>query len=193
MVNAITQFFIQHRDVVLPGIGQLKAIHNPARYDAAQQMMFPPGHSFQWIPADEGSNGSLQTLMAYLSRKNQWTEEESFEAMNGFCRSVQESISTSGEWFWPGLGKLVSLNKESIGFVPETLFQQYHSPLVAERAIHSGRSHQMLVGDKETSTAEMQEVLTEEDVVTEGKWWVPALIVGVITLFLILARLSGWI
>ena len=137
--------------------------------------------------------GSAQPLMAFLSRNNQLTEEESFDAMHAFGQQIKGAIESYGEWLWPGVGKLVSLNSESIGFVPEPVYQLYQQPVEAVRAIHSGRSHQMLVGDRETNTIEMQEELTEQELAAEGRWWMPALIVGIITIALISARLSGFL
>ena len=193
MVQAITEFFLDNHEIVLPGIGQLKAVQHPARYDAGQQLMLPPIMSFQWKPAEDEDIDSPQALMAFLSRKFQWSEEESFEAAGVFTGQVRTSIKEQGEWIWPGMGKLVALNNQNVGFVPDGSFQQFFKALPAVRAIHAGRSHQMMVGDKETNTHEMQEALSGEEKSKVAKWWWPALIVGVLTISLIVARLSAWI
>lgn len=191
MLEALTHYFSQNRQIVLPGIGELKAVYNPARYDAGQQLMLPPGFSFQWIPQEEGEMDSPQPLMAFLGRMNQWTEEESYEAMHSFGNSLRNTIATRGEWIWPGVGKLVPLNKESLGFVPEEGLDNYLTPIEAKRAIHTGAVHQMIVGDKETNTFEMQEALKEAEDLPSDKWWIPSLIMAILTLVLIILRLSG--
>ena len=192
MVHALTEYFLQHRDVVLPGLGQLKAVPKAARYNAGQQLMLPPQVTFQWIPAEDQSIDSPQPLMAYLSRKNHWTEEESFDAAKAFEQEVRAIIEHDGEWRWPGLGKLIPLNNQSIGFVPEPSFQQVFIPLTAVRALHTGRSHQMLVGDKATSTQHMQDTLTEEKLALQGgRWYIAALILGILALILIAIKTAG--
>jgi hypothetical protein len=51
----------------------------------------------------------------------------------------------------------------------------------------------MLVGDKETNSAEMQQMLLEEEEpYTEGRWWIAALMLGLMATALIVGRLGGW-
>jgi hypothetical protein len=193
MVQAITQFFLAHHNVVLPGIGQLKAERLDARYEATSKTMHPTGYNFQWIPVNDPNLESPQPLMAFLSRNNQWTEEESFEAMHAFGKEVKTAIEEKGEWCWPGLGKLVSLNNENFGFVPDAFYGKAYEQIPAIQFFKSGQPHQLLVGDKETTTVDMQEALMDDEMASEGKWWIPGLILGLVTLGLIVARVMGYL
>jgi hypothetical protein len=52
----------------------------------------------------------------------------------------------------------------------------------------------MMVGDKEINSADMQQMLLEEEEPeSEGRWWIAALIVGLCAIALIVGRLGGWI
>ncbi|HSK12574.1 MAG TPA: hypothetical protein VK907_05130 [Phnomibacter sp.] len=186
----LSRYLVHNRQVLLPGLGTLQVWPNPARYDAGQQKIIPSRLSFQWAPADEAS-GSVQPLVGFISQQSGLTEEECFDELFGFCGGIKQSLDHNGEWRWPGLGKLVKLAGGKTGFVPDAMLDAYTAPIDAIRIAHSGRTHQMVVGDKETDTSAMQQLLNEEaeEEPVEGKWWIASVIIGSAALLLILARL----
>jgi hypothetical protein len=193
VVELITRYFVQHNEVGLPGLGKLSAVPVEPKYDAARQVMVPPRLQFQWQPLS-GESESMQSLAGFVSRQSQLSEEESFDAINGFCAMVKSTLEEKGEYRWNGLGKLVKIATGNTGFVPDAALDAYLPPLEAVRVVKAGQSHQMLVGDKETNTADMQQFLLEEnEPETEGKWWIAALVIGVAVSALIVGRLGGWI
>jgi hypothetical protein len=102
-------------------------------------------------------------------------------------------LEEKGEFSWAGLGKLVQISGSTTGFVPDAALEAYLPQLEAVRVVRTGISHQMLVGDKETNSAEMQQMLLEEEEpYTEGRWWIAALMLGLMATALIVGRLGGW-
>jgi hypothetical protein len=192
MLSLLEAYFLQYRHLFLPGIGKLNAISVPARNDAAQQIMLPPQTSFQWLPADKVSD-SPQSLIGFISRQSGQNEEESFELLQQFCHDFKSTLLQQGEWIWPGIGKWVALNENQAGFVPEKELDTFYETIPAARVVQKGKVHAMMVGDKETNTGAMQEMLLEADEIEagEGRWWIPALVIGIVALGLIAARLSG--
>jgi hypothetical protein len=192
MMSWLKAYFLQYRHLFLPGIGKLNAISVPARYDTAQQIMLPPQTSFQWVPADKVSD-SPQSLIGFISRQSGQNEEESFESLQQFCNEFKATLLQQGEWIWPGIGKWVALNEDQAGFVPEKELDTFYKAIPAARVVQKGKVHTMMVGDKETNTGIMQEMLLEADEMEagEGRWWIPALVIGIVALVLIAARLSG--
>jgi hypothetical protein len=191
MVELLTQYFIQHKEVVLPGIGQLQATPVSAKYDASRQMMLPPSLQFQWQPKP---SLSTQPLMGFISLHSQLSEEESFDAVNDLISRIKDSIEQNEAWIWPGVGKLVAMAGGKIGFVPDSQLETYFTAIDAPRISHAGRTHQMLVGDKETNTVEMHQMLNEEEeLAEEGRWWIPSLLLGTVLVLLIISRLGGWL
>jgi CCDC81-like prokaryotic HU domain 1 len=191
MVDLVTKYFITHNEVALPGVGMLKVSQADARYDAARQMLLPPRLQFQWNPQSSENQG-IQSLAGFVSRHTQLTEEESFDAITGFCNNIKTALAEKGSFEWNGLGKLVRISDDTTGFVPDAALDEFLPQLSAPRAVHTGVSHQLLVGDKETNSADMQQLLLEEEV-EEGRWWIAALVAGIAGLALIVARLGGWL
>lgn len=193
MVELIIQYFVQYKKVGLPGLGVLVAEPVPARFDAASQVMVPPRMQFQWQPKSGEAEG-IQSLTGFVSRHSQMSEEDSFEAITGFCTKVKRTLEEKGEFSWAGLGKLVQISGGTTGFVPDAALEAYLPQLEAVRVVRTGISHQMLVGDKETNSAEMQQMLLEEEEpYTEGRWWIAALMLGLMATALIVGRLGGWV
>ena len=193
VVELITQYFVQHNEVGLPGLGVLSAVPVSAKFDASRQVMVPPRLQFQWQP-QTGEVEGLQSLAGFISRHSQLSEEDSFDAISEFCNGVKSTLEEKGEFRWNGLGKLVKISTGTTGFVPDTALEGYLLPIEATRVVRTGHSHQMLVGDKETNSADMQQMLSEEEEpYSEGKWWIAALVLGLIATALIVGRLGKWI
>ncbi len=193
MLALFTQYFIARGSISLPGLGVLSAEPVNARFDAGRQVMVPPRLQFQWQPQTGEAEG-VQPLAGFISRHSQMSEEESFEAVTTFCNGVKKALEETGEFTWNGLGKLVKISGDTIGFVPDAALDTYLPVVEAERVAQAGKTHQMLVGDKEINSADMQQMLLEgAELPTEGRWWVAALILGLITLSLIIGRLAGWL
>lgn len=190
MVDLLTKYFLTNREVVLPGIGQLQSVQMPARFDAARQIMLPPSEAFNWSPDGE-STISPQGLMAFLSRQKQWSEEDSFEQVTVFCNKVKSELNQSGQWVWPGLGKLIAISEGTFGFVPDKDFEKYYKPISATKVEHPGHKVLETVGDDFLETAE--ESIEEEVAATKKRWWLPALLVGILAIAAIIARLTGLI
>lgn len=193
MIELITQYFIQHHAVGLPGLGMLSAEPVSAKYDASRQVMLPPRYQFKWQP-QSGEVEGVQSLAGYVSRQSQMSEEDSYKAISVFCGEVKSILEKKGEFVWTGLGKLVQISAGKTGFVPDASLDAYLPQIEAPRVIRTGQSHQMIVGDKEINSADMRKMLLEEEEPEyEGRWWIAALILGLGAIALIVGRLGGWI
>ncbi len=191
MIDLLTKYFLTNREVVLPGIGQLQSVQIPARFDAARQIMLPPSESFQWNP-DSESTLSPQGLMGFLSRQRQWSEEDSFEEVTAFCNRVKNELNQSGQWVWPGLGKLIAISEGTFGFVPDSNFEKYYKPISASRVEHP--DHQASAAEHDNNINETGDDSAEaETPTTTNRWWIPALALGILALAAIIARQTGLI
>jgi hypothetical protein len=61
----------------------------------------------------------------------------------------------------------------------------YLQPVPAVRVIRQDAQHAILVGDKETTTQDMSELLSEGTVIEKESWWVYALILFAVALVLL--------
>jgi hypothetical protein len=186
MVDLLIQYFIQYKEVLFPGLGYLTATQSPARYDSARQVFLPPGLQFHWQP---DAAVSLQPLLGFVSKQTQLSEEECFEKVHEWSSSIKKQVFDNGEWAISGLGKLVLISGEKIGFVPEAGMDKYEVTLEAPRALHSDRAHQILVGDTEINSHVVSESGEEVLLKRADRWWIPSLILGIVTCALIVYKL----
>lgn len=192
MFDFLTQYFFTNKAIALPGLGQLTLAVVSARYDITQQLMLPPENKFTWQPGDQ-IDLPVQPLLGFISRKTGVPEEDCYAMIATTIEEIKNSLEGSGEWTWPGLGKLVHLSGGKTGFVPQPLLSSYSPKIFAPRVVRKEKKHDMLVGDRETNNLQMQMELNPEWEETQtNRWWIPALVLGVATLGLIVARAAGW-
>lgn len=188
----LTQYFSKNKEIFLPGFGLLVFMEESARYDAEQKRLFPPNGKFVWQPG-ERAYGSMQGLIGYISRNTQLPEEESYEAVEAFLTEKKGLIEKMGEWDWKPFGKFVMLSEGNIGFVPATFYPTYFP----EWAINTTTPEEN--ASKDTDAVETLQ--PEESMVStypefgeepEGRWWLPALIFGLIMIGLMVAKITGY-
>jgi hypothetical protein len=192
MVDFLTQYFFTNRAIALPGLGQLTVEEVSPHYDVTQQWMLPPGHKFTWQPGDH-TDLSVQPLLGFISRKTGVPEEDCYGLIASTIDQIKNSLETSGEWTWNGVGKLVYLSVDKTGFVPHAVLSSYSPRILVKRVIRDEKKHDILAGEKEKDSLQAQmDFYPEREEVRTKRWWIPALILCVATLGLIMARASGW-
>lgn len=192
-MEGLRQYLLERRHLPLAGLGVLSVEKKPSEYSAEDQIIYPPKIIFHWVN-EEDEPFSLQPVLGYLSQFSGQTEEECFDQYHTFCNQVKQDLHLDGYYEINSLGKIVHISGGKVEFEPVPDFENYQSPVQGIRAIHEGRSHDMKVGDLETNTKFMQErrdtQLEEEmEPVSEGRWWLPGLILGLGAITLITLRL----
>jgi hypothetical protein len=93
---------------------------------------------------------------------------------------------------WEGVGSLKKDPEGNVHFESSIGNPLFLLPVPALRVIHPDARHTLLVGDTERTNFEMNQWLQEEE--SEGKkdrWWVYALILGVVSLLILLIHFSS--
>ena len=142
-----------------------------------------PAIQFQKI---EDSTGSLLSFIAAKTNSNTY---EAAEALDHFCDKLKKEIETSSVAKLHGVGNFFINTYGEIKFLQEELPPFYLPPVRAERVIHPEAEHNILVGDKETTNTAMTDYFNEEPV-EKDRWWIWAIILGVIGLGAILIYFS---
>jgi hypothetical protein len=187
MSNAFAEYLLQQHELPIPGVGHLKWEAVPAAYDVADRHFNPPGGSWSFATIDE-SDGALplQRLTGHLALWQNLSEEEAFEEVQAFGQHVQHQLKATGCASIAGMGSLQATD-QGICFEPNAA-TVWLAPLAAERVIREGASHQMLVGDQQTTTTEMEAFLAEDENIAADRWWVWPAILAAVALALIVWR-----
>ena len=176
MFPLLHQFIVTHKRLVLPGIGELAFVHTPARLDAASRQLMPPAQTLVLQPA--GNNENPRQLYSFLTQKLDTGEEEAYTMFQKFCRQLKLELQAGKFVTWNNLGRFERNEDGLVTFTQERFSNDFLPPVAAERLVHEGSSHAMLVGDTETTTADMQEMLATPQRRNRRYWWIWAILLG---------------
>ena len=164
--DLITSYLIQEKSCELPGVGSFIIKTRPAELDFISKKIFPPQSEVIYSPkAEEISAG----LIKYVATTNEIGTIQAIAKIEEWCHNSKRKIQLFGAVNFTSLGILQKSVTGSIFFQQENQ-PPYFEPLIAEKVIHEGESHSMLVGDKETNSTEMKAYLDQEEISKNKKW-----------------------
>ena len=159
----IAPALFQNKTCRLPGIGTLTVITSSAETDLGKSLIKAPVPSIVFSAAQE--------------------EENIFNEFTALSELIKKDLDEKGMVTLKGVGDFLKNKEGSIDFLPQPLHLRFTPPVVAERIIRQHAEHAMLVGDKETTNKVMSEYFVEdeaEEKPTTSRWWIWAIVLGVI-------------
>lgn len=158
MFDILTQYLFEHKRLQLPSIGVFKVDQKEASADYTAAVIAAPTWLVTFSPydGDVEVNGNL-ALQQWLAGRLGIAGEEAGSRFSFFVTDLNERLNGGETISWPGLGSL----EKAEGLV--RLQPDRMSPftdVVANKVTRDNISHQTLVGDRETTTAQMREQLS---------------------------------
>lgn len=177
MHNQIASYLFQNKTCSLPGLGTLSLLNSGAEADFTNKLIAAPKTFIQFTENETDATG----LLNYLSEKTGGSKYEVTEALDHFCDNLRNKITQQPDVQLDNLGSFFVDASGKINFKQEELPVAFAQPVFAERVIHPDAEHNILVGDKETTNTLMTELLAPKTE-TKDRWWVWAIVLGVIGL-----------
>lgn len=182
MQKLLAEYFFQHKKCSLLQAGTLEIRNTEALIVSGDKKITPPvpeiKHTIHVTDATD--------LEDFIAVHKQISREEAAYQLKNFCSDIKSlqggtkiEIPNAGIFSVNAAGKLV--------FTPLLLPPHFLPDVPAERIIHAGKAHAILVGDTETTNTAMAEFLTEDAPVKKSKWWLWAalLFLAAIALFFV--------
>ena len=179
MEKLLTAYLYEYKNCPLPSVGSLVLQPGHAKYLPGENKILAP------IPFVElaEKESSADSLLQFISYKKNISIPEANSSLDNFCKQVKAlgayedlPLATAGSFYMDENGRL---HFKSVS-MPAAFFPE----AVAERVIHPDVAHHMLVGDKETNSTAMTELLND-DTVAKSRWWIAAIILAVIALIIL--------
>ncbi len=170
MYDVIASAFFQKKYCRLPGVGNLELLTIPAEYDFPSQQIKAPRQQIQFIRAARTDNV--------------------FNEFSAISQLLREHLQREGTVDIRGLGTFSKQADGTIDFTAALISDDLFQPVLAQKVIHKDAEHSILVGDMETTNVEMTEFFNEEAVVVADRWWIGALIAGLVGIAVIAYYLS---
>jgi nucleoid DNA-binding protein len=185
MQDLITSFIIQSKECRLRDVGKFRIVNNSARVDVANKQIAPPVIEIVFSSREEKISDGL---VKYVSEKKKIPVADALDELKRWCSDTKNRLKKGEEILLEPLGVLkkgpsgnefVRNSKASINFF---------EPVVAERVIHENTEHEMLVGDKHTTSSVMNHYYQEEETIPQSNRWkifaIILLLIGLVLLFL---------
>jgi len=191
MYRILNRYLLQHKSLPIPGIGTIYLETGIASIDSASRMAVPPSHQLRFDRYFDSPDKSFYT---YLSQQQNIADYESLRLYNDFAYRLKDRLNLEQSAEWKGLGTLYKDEEGNILLKSSFSNPAFIEPVSATKVVRSDAQHTMLVGDRERTSDEMLHWFSEEADSAPGKWWLPAVVVGIAALLIILFHLSshGW-
>ena len=168
MYSELFRYFIQHKKLNLPGIGNFRLERKPAETDFINKCILPPVYSIE-LHQQEYEKPSHHFYIWIATALN-ITEKEAVIRVNDFVFDFKKNISIGNKIEWSGIGVLSKGLGGKIKFLNEEL-PSIEKTISAEKIIRERAEHSVLVGEWERTSAEMTEYLNQPDI-KRNLWWI---------------------
>ncbi len=169
--NHIAPFLSRKRKCILPGVGQFSLHDEEPVFDQASQVIHPPVTTVNFRE-DAGYSTEFED---YVARQENISVPEAANAYRSFSDSLF-SLKQDEEFTIPLLGAFFADGTGKLRF-RQAVIRSYRQAVPAIRVVHPEASHAILVGDRESDSVEMTELLHHDEDPQRSKWWIAAIVI----------------
>ena len=180
MYNSLYKYLIFYKRLNLPGIGSLTVEQLPGRLDFLNKQLHSPIPVIRFT-SDKAAASDKQ-LFEFLAADMGLSELDAIRQFNDLTFHLKDELNRKGQVALQGIGTLKKEFGDNFAFQPEVSIQQYFPDASAERVVRKEATHTVKVGEDERSSDEMMEILSDEEPEAADKWWMYALILGILGL-----------
>ncbi len=176
MYPVFKKFLALHHHLSLPGIGNFSVQEMPASIDIANRSVEPPVSKISFsgdkLPADK-------FFFHFLAQELNVDEVQAIRNFTDFTAQLQSDINDHKTIAFKNFGNLCKQSSGEIHFEPKAM-PEYLPVIISERVIRKNTTHTVMVGEDEKTSVEMHAALQEEEVAEVDRWWIPAIVLGLI-------------
>ncbi|MFT3980933.1 MAG: hypothetical protein QM687_10720 [Ferruginibacter sp.] len=165
MENLLSSYLYQYRTCPLPDVGVLVLDPGTAKASQADKIMLAPVPSIRL----EQKEVNPESLLQWMGTVNGLNAQQAADALQQFCNRLiqlqpdqQHAFSNAGFFSRQESGEII--------FQPTVIPTAFLPEVPAERVIHPDATHSMLVGDTETDTGTMTDILFAEEKKKKLSW-----------------------
>ena len=166
MYSELYSYFIVHKNLNLPGIGNLVLERKPAEADFVNRCIKPPIYT---ISLQEPQDKASHKFYTWIASAFNISENEAVIKFNDFVFEIKNKIKQGGNIEWKGIGILSKGFGDKINFTAQQITLEQSVP--AQKIIREKAEHSVLVGERERTSVEMSEYLNQPDA-KRSLWWI---------------------
>jgi hypothetical protein len=179
MEKLLATYLFQYNVCALPTIGALVLTPGNAQPIAGEKRILGP------MPHIELSRKELSPfdLTDFIARHQNISTATARNLLDQYCEAIKQ-LPPFGELRMHTAGSFYVDEHAVLHFKSASMPAVFSPEVLVERVIHLDTPHQMLVGDTQTNTVAMSELLNEEAPI-KSRWWIAALLMALIALALL--------
>ncbi|RYF87989.1 MAG: hypothetical protein EOO03_09430 [Chitinophagaceae bacterium] len=174
MENLLTSYLYSFKNCPLPTVGSLVLQPGAAVSLHADKIMHAPAPHIQFVSKETNADDLLQ----YVSQKKNISMQQASDELSNYCSRLQE-MQPYEEIQLGSAGNFYATEDGELHFKYTTIPPSFLPTVLAERVVHPDASHEMLVGDTQTNTTAMAELLDTEERSGRSKWVWAAVALGI--------------
>lgn len=175
MEQLITEYLFGQKHCVLPGLGVLRISEKQAALLTPEKKIMAPVPFIEFYQKEEEARGMIR----FVAAAHHLSEHHALSALTSFAQEVMQ-MPKGGEKRINGVGRFIMIGQGEVGFEQETLHPVFLPSVNAERVIRKDIAHQMLVGDRETTTVAMNEHLSQSRSLVKDLYWLWVVIISLL-------------
>ncbi len=187
MEQLLCTYLISHKQCPIPGIGRLVIQETPAQTNITDKIVSPPAHRLEL----EKSIFNETDLTAYVAAGKAVSQKDA-ELLLADYGSTIKYLPSHGTLQFGRLGSFYRDAQGGLFFKDNSDAGRYFVPVNAQKIIRPNEMHHLLVGDRQTTSTEMNEFYGAEERVSKKKWWIGALIILIVSVTLIVLHYKNW-
>ena len=187
MIEILNSYLILHKSISIPGLGTIYVERIPANTDFVNRQILPPSFQYRF---DKYFDAPDKEFFTYLAAEKKVADFEAIKLYNEWAYDFRNRLKGDEPVLWEGVGRLHQDASGEIHFYPQKLARTALPAVAAERVVRSNASHAMLVGDRETTTQEMTEMLTDDSGSRRSRWWIYALVIAAVAAAILIYKFS---
>lgn len=145
MLHPLTNYLLQYKQVCIPHVGTLRLVPHPPTLNVADKILEPPFYTVK-IAGDENPSDHQLNYLQNAAKDGTAVQL----SLHYFGNDVKKKMNDGG-YDWEGIGTLKN-NGEPLRLTTAAL-----QPIKAEKVIRRDAVHNVLVGDKEMTSAQAVE------------------------------------
>lgn len=181
MEKLLTNYLYQNKNCPLPGVGSLLLHPGHAEFLPGQKKMLAPIPYVEFSDSEVSSDG----LIDFIAAQKKIYTAEATSLLSNYCNRIK-NLQTNEEFSMHTLGSFYKDENEDLQFKSTALPASFFREVAAERVIHPDVAHSILVGDTQTNSAAMTELLNTGDEKKRSRWWIAAAVMGSIAVILLI-------
>jgi hypothetical protein len=181
MYTELYQYFIQYKQLAVPGIGTFLLERKPAEADFPGRIINPPVYIITLQPT---VNSAPKIFFSWLASVLNISDRDAVIRFNDFAFDIKQKIFSGCVIEWSGIGTLSKGPADEIRFAcfDNTTFSD--EPVAAQKVIRKSAEHTVRVGEQEKTSTQMTALLNQPSE-KKSYWWVYALVLGLLAMIFI--------